>query len=206
MPSCSAVTTPAMEVAVMLPGRSRAAAGVARSKDTALGQLAAFKAGSTHKAHVLKSHESVDGKGQETFAALYGGCLAVSPALTFPAAGLNWVSLTKPKCGTVKRCQRTPAGTLRGAEGGRARDGSGLELEPSVTQQRGSSARRGETCPAELCPGRRAGKQVVTGAFKGGWSPCASALQGEGGRKWVLTEQSGVTGASLTLLRARGDT
>lgn len=134
----SAVTTPAMEVAV----KSRAAAGMARSKGRLgrrllWGSSLHLKQAALSKAHVLKSPKSVDVKWQET---LCGGCLALSPALTFPEAGLNWVSLTKPKCGAGKRCRRTPAGALRGAEGGRAREGVWLELEPSVTQQRGSAS------------------------------------------------------------------
>lgn len=62
MPCCSAVTTPSMEVAVMLPGRSRAAAGVAGSKDT-LRRWLHLKQVVLSNAHVLESHESVDGKG-----------------------------------------------------------------------------------------------------------------------------------------------
>lgn len=61
VPRCTAVTTPAMEVAVMLPGRSRAAAGVAGSKDTLgrwllWGSSLHLKQVALSKAHVLKSH------------------------------------------------------------------------------------------------------------------------------------------------------
>lgn len=65
VPRCSGATTPSMEVAVMLPGRSRAAAGLAGSKDTLLlwGSWLHLKQVALSKAHVLKSHENVDGKG-----------------------------------------------------------------------------------------------------------------------------------------------
>lgn len=161
---------------------SRAAAGMAGSKDTLgrrllWGSSLHLKQVALSKAHVLKSHKSVDGKGQETFA-LCGGCLAISPALTFPAAGLNWVSLIKPKCGAVKRCWHTPAGTL----GSRGRQGQG-----GVWAGAGAFSHTAawlcqvwETCPAELCPGRRAGKQVVTEAFKGGWSLVLLLCRGKG--------------------------
>lgn len=154
-------------------------------EEAALGQLH-LKQVALSKAHVLKSHKSTDGKGQETLAALYGGCLAISPALTFPEAGLNWVSLIKPKCGAGKRCRHTPAGTLWGAEGGRAGEGVWAGAE-TLSHTAAWLCQAWETCPAELCPGRRAGKQIVTEAFKEGWSLCASALQGEGSRKWVFS-------------------